>query len=377
MTMRAAIVMTALAGVLGIARAGGAEPMFLSKQYPTCASCHYSATGGGLLTDYGRSLSHVELSTFRASDPDEAERLDGEQAFLFGALDDATGDLRLGVALRPSHLEFRVPGASSSRNLLMQADLQAAYQRGGFTAYASVGRQVRGSDVSLGSYEHWLAYQAENGIGVRAGRFLPAYGVHFSDHTSFNRDGIELGTDDQVYGIEVSRTSERSLIQVALSPGRAQSIVDDDGTAAFSSLARVQFDLSPQVVLVGSGAFRAASDVRPRSGLAGVALGVAPVSGLSVWSELDASMVEGPQRDTAWIFVNETAYEVFPGIWAKVSPQYRGDDGSGAGDVGRLVLGASWLPRTHWNVGLSYYRDRNRSFGISAQTFLTQLHLFL
>jgi len=375
--MRAAIVIVALAVVLGTARAGSAEPMFLSKQYPTCAACHYSATGGGLLTDYGRSLSHVELSTFRASDPNEAERPDGEQAFLFGALGDSTGDLRLGVALRPSHLEFRFPGASSDRNLLMQADLQAAYRRGGFTAYASVGRQVQGSDASLDSYEHWLGYQAENGIGVRAGRFLPAYGVHFADHTSFNRDGLDFGNDDQVYGVEVSRSGEQSLVQVTLSPGRAKSILDDDGTSAFFGSARVQLNLSPEVVVVGSGAFRAASDVRPRSGLAGVALGVAPAPGLSVWSQLDASMVEGPLRQTAWIFVNETAYEVYPGIWAKVSPQYRGDDGSGGGDVGRLVLGVSWLPRTHWNVGLSYFRDRNRLFGISTQTFLSQLHLFL
>ena len=375
--MRAAIVTTALGVVLGIARAGGAEPMFLSKQYPACSSCHYSPTGGGLLTDYGRSLSHVELSTFRAADPEEAERLDGEQAFLFGALGDSAGDLRLGIALRPSHLEFRFSGVSSDRNLLMQADLQAAYRRGGLTAYASVGRQVEGSDASLGSYEHWLGYQVENGFGVRAGRFLPAYGVHFADHTSFNRDGLELGTDDQVYGVEVSRTGERSLVQVSVSPGRAESLLDDDGTGAFFSSARVQLDLSPRAVLVGSAAFRAASDVRPRSGLAGLALGVAPVSGLSVWSQLDASMTEGPLRQTAWIFVNETAYEVYPGIWARISPQYRGDDGSGAGDIGRLVLGASWLPRTHWNVNLSYFRDRNRLFGISTSTFLSQVHLFL
>ena len=29
-----------------------AEPKFLSKQYPRCTSCHYSPTGGGLLTTY-------------------------------------------------------------------------------------------------------------------------------------------------------------------------------------------------------------------------------------------------------------------------------------------------------------------------------------
>ena len=49
---RAAAALALLLGATGV----GAEPMFLSKQYNRCTSCHYSPTGGGLLTPYGRSL---------------------------------------------------------------------------------------------------------------------------------------------------------------------------------------------------------------------------------------------------------------------------------------------------------------------------------
>jgi hypothetical protein len=45
-----------------VASAASAEPVFLSKQYTRCTACHYSPTGGGLLTSYGRLLSHRELS---------------------------------------------------------------------------------------------------------------------------------------------------------------------------------------------------------------------------------------------------------------------------------------------------------------------------
>jgi hypothetical protein len=57
----------ALAGLTILAGAGSlrAEPMFLSRQYNRCTTCHYSSTGGGLLTPYGRSLSLHELSTHR------------------------------------------------------------------------------------------------------------------------------------------------------------------------------------------------------------------------------------------------------------------------------------------------------------------------
>src|SRR4029453_16918540 len=44
-----------------------AEPTFLAKQYTRCTACHYSPTGGGLLTPYGRLLSHRELSTTGAA----------------------------------------------------------------------------------------------------------------------------------------------------------------------------------------------------------------------------------------------------------------------------------------------------------------------
>jgi hypothetical protein len=356
--------------------AGLAPGAHLAYGEPRCTSCHFSPTGGGLLTDYGRSLSHVELSSSLASDPRTAESPSGEQAFLFGALGDRLGGLRLGLELRPSHLRFTFPGGDASRNLLMAAEGIAAYQVNGWTAYGQVGRHVEGDEVSIGSYEHWVGRQSEGGTGVRVGRFMPAYGVRLADHTAFNRDTLGFDKNDQVYGVEISRTGERSLVQVAVGPGRAESLVDDDGRQAFMTSARVQLDLTPRAVVVASGIVRGESDVEPRSGAAGVAFGFAPGSRVTIWTQVDALATARPSR-TAWTVVNETAFEVYKGVWLKASPQLRTDGGSGAGDIGRLVIGAVVLPRTHWNVNVSYFRDRNRDFGISTSTLLTQLHLFL
>ena len=175
----------------------------------------------------------MELSSSVASDPLTADSPSGEQAFLFGALGDRLDGLRLGLELRPSHLQFTFPGGDGHRNLSMAAEGIVAFQANGWTAYGQVGRHVEGADVSVGSYQHWVGYQSEGGIGVRVGRFMPAYGVHFADHTSFNREPLSFDKDDQVYGVEVSRTGERSLLQVTAGPGRAESIVDDDGRQAF------------------------------------------------------------------------------------------------------------------------------------------------
>ena len=75
---------------------------------------------------------------------------------------------------------------------------------------------------------------------MRGGRFLPAYGVRFADHTSFTRARLDLAEDDQVYGIELGVSTDRTLLQISAGPGRAESLLDDDGRQAFTSSGRFQ-----------------------------------------------------------------------------------------------------------------------------------------
>jgi hypothetical protein len=227
-----------LADVLG--SPAWAEPAFLAKQYTRCTACHYSPTGGGLLTPYGRLLSHRELSTtggtLTAPAAGAEDDPHGEQAFLYGALGDALGPVHLGLEIRPSHLRIGFPGGHQSMNLLMNLDLGAALQKNGWTAYGTVGREPPTSAVRNGrtlpesafiSYEHWISYQTDGGFRIRAGRFLPAYGVRFADHSTYSRSTLDLDRNDQVYGFEVSNTIGPSLLQVMVSPGKAEAILHD------------------------------------------------------------------------------------------------------------------------------------------------------
>ena len=105
MTIRVCFVFAVFGLVVFSAGRAGAEPRFLSKQYNRCSSCHYSATGGGLLTPYGRSLSGQELSTTkRVATPSAAEgTVSGEEAFLYDALGQALGPVQLGNRTRASN----------------------------------------------------------------------------------------------------------------------------------------------------------------------------------------------------------------------------------------------------------------------------------
>lgn len=363
----------------GLAAPAAAEPIFLSRQYTRCTNCHFSPTGGGLLTPYGRSLSREELSaTGRGPGSPGAGR---EHEFLFGALGGSSGPLSLGLELWPSHLRIATPEADATRSMLMNAELIAALRRGNWTFYAELGRQPRGADEHrVDSFEHWASYRAAGGLGVRAGRFLPAYGVKLSDHTALTRAPLGLDTDDQVYAVELSYSSDRQLVQLSAGPGFADRSAEHDGRRSFTATGRWQLDLTSRAVLVASGLFRDASDGVPRSGAAGLAFGFAPAQRLALWTQADtrfrAEVGETPGQ-RAYTLLGEAAFEAYRGVWIKVSPQLATEFGDDSAGTLRLSAALDLLPRTHWNVVVSYYRDRDRRTDRTTKVWLAQLHLYL
>jgi len=259
----------------------------------------------------------------------------------------------------------------------MNADISAAYQSKTWTVYGEFGRQPRSSGNSVDSWEHWVMYRSPKGLGIRAGRFLPAYGIHFADHTAYNRRPLGLDTFDQIYGLELSHSTDRYLLQVAAGPGRADSILHDDGRRGFTASGRMQVDLSPRTVLVASGLFRNKSEIEPRSEAARLSFGFAPLRRLTVWTEGDMQFQDGSEGAPAYTLVNEIGFEAYRGIWLKVSPQLRTDFGDTSGGTFRLAFELNLFPRTHWNVDLSHYRDKGRLNDIVVKTTLLQLHLYL
>jgi hypothetical protein len=361
---------------LGVgARGAHAEPVFLSRQYTRCTTCHFSPTGGGLLTPYGRSLSREELSTTGKSHDPVANGAVPSAGW--DLADNRLGPVSAGIDLRPAHLDVRFEGGSVTRNFLMTADVIAAYHVRDWTVYGELGREPRLDGTKIDSYEYWVAHQAEKGLGVRLGRFLPAYGVRLADHTAFTRAPLGLDTYDQVYGLELSHAGERHLLQLTAGPGRADSILHDDGRRAFTAAGRLQMDLGARTVLVVSGLYRGASTLDPRNGAAGVAFGFAPTGRLTTWTEADAQVQQGAAGPPAYTLLNETGLEVYRGVWLKFSPQFRTDLGNAAGGTLRLAFEANLLPRTRWNVDVSLYRDRGRASGLVARTLLAQLHWYL
>jgi len=133
--------------------------------------------------------------------------------------------------------------------------------------------------------------------------------VRFADHTTFNRTVMDLTQYDQIYGVEVSLATDRSLVPVSAGPGRADSIIDDDGRGAFTASGRVQLDLTPRTAVVASGMFRGTSDLEARSSAGGLALGFAPTARLTTWTSLDVRFQNRGTTDRSYVFVHQTSVE--------------------------------------------------------------------
>ena len=219
---------------------------------------------------------------------------------------------------------------------------------------------------------------AEEAWSRSPGETLPAYGVRFSDHTAYTRAYLDLDHQDQVYGLEVSDTMGPSLLQVAVSPGKAEAFRTSDGHTGFIATGRWQIDVTPRTAVVGSAAYRHATDLDPKSGAVGGAFGFAPAPRISVWTEVDAHLQTEERGGMQWVAVNETSFEAYRGLWLKFSPQLKTAGGRpGFSELRRLALEADFLPRTHFNLDVSYYHDHNHTFEIDSNTLLTQLHLYL
>jgi hypothetical protein len=135
--------------------------------------------------------------------------------------------------------------------------------------------------------------------------------------------------------------------------------------------------LGSRRVLVQSGLYRDRSEVYSRTGAGDVAFGFAPTGRISVWTEAATAFEQGTAGAPACTFLNETAFEVYRGLWLKFSPQLRTTAGDASAGVARLLFEAYVLPRTHWNLDMSFYRDRDRSTDFVTSIFPIQLHLYL
>jgi len=183
-----------------------AHPYFqFSSGTDRCSECHHVASGGGMLTEWGRD----ELGGTLA--------MGGDGRFLHGV--PLPGWLDLGGGLRLAALAEGA-GAEGVRTAVFPMQIEGAVRVAGGPVSATVivgarsaAREAsdRPDDDSGGfgglapfSREHFVTYQPEEaGWYIRGGRFAAPFGLRIADHSAFVRRFLGFGIFEETYGVGV------------------------------------------------------------------------------------------------------------------------------------------------------------------------------
>src|SRR3954471_18782816 len=177
--------------LLGRSRPASAYPQFqFSSGTTRCGQCHYSPSGGTLISSWGRDEAGDTIS------------LGGDGSFLHGVWAPPAW-LALGADIRLAGLRNDVGGADSPEVAFfpMQADLYTRFAYDAFSLNVTLGARgvVRPPDASLAgrssdvgqrmmSREHYLMWRpSATGPYVRVGRYFSPYGLRFVEHIFFVR----------------------------------------------------------------------------------------------------------------------------------------------------------------------------------------------
>ena len=191
--------------LLSTAREARAYPQFqFSSGTTRCGQCHYSPSGGTLITSWGRDESGDTIS------------LGGDGSFLHGLWSPPSW-LALGLDLRFAGLRNDVGGAESPEVAFfpMQADLYTRLAFDSFSLNVTVGARgvVRPVDPSIGgrssdvlqrmmSREHYLMWRpSATGPYVRAGRFQAPYGLRLVEHIYYVRQFTGYNLYEETYNL--------------------------------------------------------------------------------------------------------------------------------------------------------------------------------
>jgi hypothetical protein len=208
-----------------------AFPEMVRHGYTQCTACHVSPAGGGVLTPYGRELSGEIMSTWAAKN---------ESQFLHSAIGGKLADkgFLFGGDIRAVQTRTQTSAARDGKLFLMQANIQGAYTTEKFTGVVSVGeindplsRIIKG-DFKSTMYYGYLKFSDE--LGLRAGRFLPAYGLNLPDHTLAVKQGLGFGPGLETDSVELSYLSEHWTILATAA--RSLPNVDEDDSEYSKSI---------------------------------------------------------------------------------------------------------------------------------------------
>lgn len=349
-----------------------AFPEMVRHGYVHCTSCHTTLTGGGLLNEYGRSLSKELLSqlTFRGGAAPE-----GDEKFLYGTVQPPNW-LLLGGDIRLLQAFVETKEVSRGRFLIMQTDLDASAQvNDRLRVFASMGRvEPRESDKTAKDFimspRHGIEFilnkpDAESRWTLRLGRFMPSYGINFAEHMFATRRLLDFSPGQERYASELSWVSDQ--ISMVATQIFSQNYYDEKKYERGSVF---------QVATVLGENSKIGANIYSTEREEGDEQYSRRVLGIYAHFALDKKWyalaeVDRPQgRDRKWGFIElfKLGYEIHQGLhFFGIQEFTRLDTEHSAPQAVAYSLGSQWFPRPHWDILGIYRRERDQTISADFQ----------
>jgi hypothetical protein len=187
-----------------------------------CRACHINPTGGGMRNAHGREFS-IEQLPLQGKTGDMEKAIEAAQINRY---------LSIGTDLRFAYLRAEHESASAYKDSFfpMQADLYVAFTP---TDYLTIYYQD-GVERSQSRETFVLFQRLPFNSHVKAGRFIPPYGLKLDDHTAFIREKLGFGAPDfgQDAGAEIGFGERHWFGNAAVFNGRSSDQIHRKGFSA-------------------------------------------------------------------------------------------------------------------------------------------------
>ncbi len=254
-----------IASTVIVAALGGtaaAYPQFQLSRDQTCSSCHLSPAGGGLLSENG--MNFLENTA--------TDGVDGR--FMYGVLKTPAW-LELGGVIRTAYGYTHTP-QDYLVGFPMQGDIYAsakmpAHLRVTVTIGARPTEHGNEAATHAWSREHFLTWSQDEsgteGLFVRAGRFMPVFGLRYVEHPTYTRrfGGVPLYGETYGVAVEYVKPSFEAHLTGFIKDPIQDTVVHDNGGAFYG-----EYRLLPEASVGLEGMYtKSDDDSKLRGGITG------------------------------------------------------------------------------------------------------------
>lgn len=345
-----------------------AFPEMVRHGYTHCTACHTSINGGGLLNEYGRSLSGELLSQkvlFGKAVQEGDEKI-------FGLFDLPEGQL-IGGDIRLLQTFVEDKASQRGRFIIMQVALEYSVQiTSWFRSFVSVARmEPRKPEPSPSDFvtspnhgfEFLLTHpESSQRATLKLGKFIPSYGIQFQEHTIATRKYFDFQPGQERVAAEFAWTNENYSV------------------VATSILAQTNFNTN---VAEKGGALQLTTSVGEKSkfGINYYQTDLRKILGLlshisfseRVYGLLEVNQPIALNGDRGLVEVFKLGYEHQQGLHFVGIQEFANLNTENSNPkFEAFSVGSQWFPRPHWDFYGLYRKERNT---VSGNDFNDQIWL--